>query len=229
MRCPCHELPQHECPRLTPAQSQAAYRQALTARAAEVDEQKAVNVPVRMSRAGVPDYAAKALLAPRQTPAVAAAKKFETDGSLLFLLLLGDKGLGKTVAAAHVLAHYAARYPWNTQPSGPSVEPMLFIAAREVTTVPAWEAANGTLMDTVKRTPMLVVDDMGQEGTTVGRDLLVNALFDRHAKGKRTVLTSNLRTDAFKARYGDALADRIRETGLVVPCVGQSMRERRAS
>src|SRR5690606_41573051 len=49
---------------------------------------------------------------------------------------------------------------------------------------------------------------------------------DRHEMRRPTVITSNLSPEEFRQRYGERIADRIRQMGLVVLCVGESLRRK---
>lgn len=183
----------------------------------------------KLQQAGCPFDAIAALSKPNSTPAMDAAQRFTRERGARFLLLLGTVGVGKTVAATHVLEHLCRTFAWDSQPSGaPLFEPAVFVPARFITGLSAFTEADKDTMRRMERAVVLVVDDMGDEGTDFGRGRLVDLLLERHSRGRRTVITSNLTPDGFKARYGEALADRIRSSGMVPALTGKSLRGRAA-
>lgn len=176
---------------------------------------------------GAPYEAVKVQEALRDTPALEAARKFNQDPRAAFLLMVGDRGLGKTAAAVHVLAEFCRKFPWNSQASGAlQLEPAMFCPASRLTRISNFGHADQDLLERLNRAAMVVVDDVGDEATEIGKTTLVDLLINRHAKKRRTVITSNLRGEAFKKRYGEALADRIRSSGYVREFTGKSMRPR---
>ena len=84
-------------------------------------------------------------------------------------------------------------------------------------------------MGPLERCSMLAIDDLGMEyadakGSFLSLlDGLVNA---RYAASLRTVITTNLGAGAFRERYGERVADRIREVGRYVEIADPSMRGR---
>jgi DNA replication protein DnaC len=75
----------------------------------------------------------------------------------------------------------------------------------------------------------LVIDDLGEEfNDTKGNFLAVldEAVSDRIANLRPTVITTNLDVEAFKLRYGARVTDRIRGSGRWFAVAGESMRGR---
>src|SRR5687768_4603262 len=99
------------------------YRQKLRDRAAEresgADPQ---DLPYRLQQIGVPLEDIHALRgALDDTKSLAAAKQFlarERGSQIRFLLLLGDKSIGKSLAAGYVLKQLARHHDWNGQATG---------------------------------------------------------------------------------------------------------------
>jgi DNA replication protein DnaC len=72
---------------------------------------------------------------------------------------------------------------------------------------------------------MLVIDDIGTEVQTPSWQQVLDDVLDaRWQCSLATVLTSNLSAENFKTRYGERIADRIRDDGCVASLSGQSMR-----
>ena len=131
------------------------------------------------------------------------------------LVLSGQAGCGKTAAAC-----------WWLYRQPPGKGRGVFITASAMAQVSQFDAeANGRL----RRAPRLVIDDLGMEySDTKGYfsslfDSLVN---ERYANCLPMVMTTNLGVDAFRARYGERIADRIREDGRFVSCANASLRKR---
>jgi DNA replication protein DnaC len=139
---------------------------------------------------------------------------------LVLLVLSGLRGCGKTTAAAW----------WLVQRRPPSkyvrTDVPRFVDA---TALARWPKYDNDQMFELERASALVVDDLGVEYDDKGGafrsflDGLVNA---RYAACLPTLITTNLRGDEFKARYGERIADRIRESGRYVELAGESLRRR---
>lgn len=179
-------------------------------------------------KAGTP-YEALATLkrGPEDSTALAAARKFNRDADALFLLLLGPPGVGKTLAASLVAVDFASKWPWNEQAMGSAAEPIRYVDAATLTRLSAFDAEAKRYAEALRSCPLLVLEDVGDEGTELGKGLLVELLMARHAANRRTVLTGNLRPEAFRTRYGAAVADRIRAGGYVPGLFGEKSRRMR--
>lgn len=121
------------------------------------------------------------------------------------LVLSGDKGVGKSIAAAFALSRLSGAWLWARR----SLGDVDFDLAE------------------AERTRLLVLDDLGTEysganGYAVERAAALLEL--RHAEGRRTIVTTNLLPAAIEERYGARLLDRLRERARVVLCGGSSMR-----
>lgn len=159
-----------------------------------------------------------------------------TDASLL--VLAGDVGTGKTLAAANGLVAW-----WRWYLSFRGRHPDRPVLARGKDGFPTWattfDLARAAPWDRVverwKRCPFLVIDDVGEEEST-GKFLALfgGILSARHAAGHRTVVTTNLTGATFAKRYGTRITDRLREGGLDehgkarwwCRCTGDSLRGR---
>lgn len=186
----------------------------------------------KAKKSGAPYEALKALKSgPRDSEALAAARKFNRDSESLFLVLLGPPGVGKTLAATLAVVDFCSKWPWNEQPSGgANSEPVLFVDAATLTRLPTFDAESRKYTDRLRACRLLVLEDAGDEATEAGKALFVELLLAREKTNRRTVITANLRPEAFKLRYGDAVADRVRASGYVPNLFGEkSQRERRSA
>lgn len=183
----------------------------------------------RLQRLGVPARALLALQATQETPAIIEARKYLQAPAewCQFLALLGPTGLGKTVAAAYVFRE-AARAISPDLPTG-APEPLVWVQGPDFTRVSAFSPDDERKLKAMRSAHLLVVDELGDEATNIGVAAVRDVLMHRESQGRRSVLTSNLRPDAFRARYGEALWDRLDKRGLIPNLSkGQSMRTRAA-
>lgn len=195
----------------TPA-AQAHYKAAYAEAVQRSRDAVVANDWVRqLERMGVPAAAMAALRAPQETPCIEAARKFLRADKAAFpaLTMIGKPQLGKTVAAAFVLADFAKRWDWLGGATGDTAPPAMFIPAARFSRLSSFDDADQTLFSHARRARLVVLDDLGDEATDFAKGHAVDLLKERIDSNRRTVITSNLAPAAFKARYGDALAARI--------------------
>jgi DNA replication protein DnaC len=124
-------------------------------------------------------------------------------------VLSGNPGCGKTVAACSWL--YAGGFG-------------LFVKSSRLA---RWDRYDDSEMRRLLGASRLVLDDLGTEyqDTKGNFDSILDEVIDvRYDKRLSTVITTNLDAAAFKARYGERIADRIRECGKFVSLATKSMR-----
>lgn len=165
----------------------------------------------RIEASALPKRVAQALLQPRVTQALTAAREW-ADGEKQYLLLAGSPGTGKSVAAGYALMRLGKSCLW--------------VQAGEVA-VKAGGFGGEVFADSMKTVDALVVDDFGTEHESpFAKSLLFEVLASRHEEMLRTILTTNLDGVALKKRLGERLADRIRPSCSWVQCAGESLRGR---
>jgi hypothetical protein len=131
---------------------------------------------------------------------------------MTLLVLSGGVGTRKSGSACYGLVMRAGRYVTADELSG-------LAASRDEDGVVSYRQ--------VKKAGLLVIDDLGGEyvddkGWFVRA---LNAVIDaRYSACLKTVLTTNLTAQQFKATYGERIADRIRESGKWWDIGGQSVR-----
>jgi DNA replication protein DnaC len=157
---------------------------------------------------GIPAVLAETLDRLEETDALAKARSFLASEKLI-LLLAGDVGRGKSVAAAWAVAETNGR----------------FIEAADVAQANVYDReAWGALF--LPR--LLAVDELGMEPLDAKgwcEAKLYDLINGRLQAKKRTVLVSNLDLPAFLARYPDPrLRDRLRAHGAWLLAKGPSMR-----
>lgn len=175
----------------------------------------------RLLECGVPKVEARMLATNdiRHTEALAYADEFAKNvvqgiGAPSILILAGPTGVGKTIAACHLVkCRLTDRATGTVLMSGAGInrfrhvseiaEVGLFGGDDEKKSRAEWKTAG-----------CLVVDDVGAELRTdaflAGFDALVNA---RYGNGGITCITTNLPADDFGRRYGERVLDRLRGRG----------------
>lgn len=159
---------------------------------------------------GVPHLAADIVAAGLvDNPAVDAVREWDASAMKRggILVLAGDKGTGKTVAAA-----------WWAIASGAR-----FMRASAFARASRYDAG----FDALLAEPSLVIDDLGSEFNDGGGSFRVNLdeLIDvTYSDYHRLIITTNCTADEFRIRYGERIMDRLRERGAWVGVVGESLR-----
>lgn len=187
--------------------------------AAEARKKAAAGEVVRRQATMVPQEFLAAITGPvRDTEALAEVMR----GDFRALVLAGAIGRGKTLAACWWLLDGKWPNKPELEPTGPR-DPLFVSSAR----LSRWERYDNTAMDRLLLSSRLVIDDLGEEfNDTKGNFLAVldETVSDRIANLRPTVITTNLDVEAFKARYGARITDRIRGAGRWFAVAGESMR-----
>jgi len=145
---------------------------------------------------------------------VLAAREFYADDTATLLVLSGNCGTGKTVAACMLMRMSDRDDRASASASGRRMRPSSWVSASEISRVSDWHA--GLLLSDLKRPALLVIDEIGNEPSNErSSSILQDVISERHNDDRvRTVLTSNLPPQDFKSRYGDRIRSRVRESGL---------------
>jgi hypothetical protein len=170
-----------------------------------------------MRALGVPPRATRVLTSGLdQTPAVRAMHEWAQTNEWC-LVLSATKGIGKSVAAAAWLSVEARKYTRADRLK------RWWYSANELARVSGW----GDEIAHIHTAQMLVIDDLGVEymdknGHYQSR---LDALLDeRYSHERKTIITTNLSADKFKARYEERIADRLREDATWFSIDGASLR-----
>ncbi len=187
------------------------------------------DLDAELVRSGVPAQVLHGLRAGlKRTVALDETEKFlkAEPQEASTLALLGTPGRGKSLAAAWAMREVLRKLGWNQAATGELASPVQFLEAERLTSVSDYSKLDEQWLADLRRVKLLVIDDAGDEGTKTGRDGLAKLLLHRHNKMRRSIVTGNLRRDAFESRYGAALANRI-SAGWIIELVGKSMRPER--
>lgn len=184
-------------------------------------------LPRMLKTAGVPVQAIKALEALKSTTALEATRRFWAGGpgTPICLALIGALGAGKTVAGAWAVREALLQAALRPRPSGGPEETAVFITAADLMRLSPFGDADRPL----RTARLLVLDELGVEVQhAANRDRAHELLSDRAGRGLRSIFTSNLLQPAIVERYGERLAERLREWGVSEVAVGPSLRRRTA-
>lgn len=162
---------------------------------------------------GVPEIHIRAVFdrEPIECEALDAIRGF-LAGDKTTLVLAGGVGVRKTGSACWALTQRAGVFVTAD-------ECVRLAASRLPDDIEAWRRA--------RNAQVLVIDDLGGEyNDDKGWSVKVfNGLLDhRYASGLKTIITTNLKRDRFKADYGERIADRIAGAGRYLTLGGQSAR-----
>lgn len=130
-----------------------------------------------------------------------------------YLAMLGLTGRGKTAAAAWLLAEEGGYYVTADE-------------LRRKVTSPAWKERDW--LDHFCGGGCVVIDDLGTEFDVPGANLAIFEVVNRRLAMPRafTVLTGNLLSAEFRARYDHRTIRRIEDAGAVVEVEGDDLRAR---
>lgn len=173
------------------------------------------------------------------TEAMTQAREWYESPSERWLLLSGEPGCGKSVAAAWCVAMGTPDpYPGGYEPSrcrAPGCWPWdlapRFVSCGRLANLAPWDDE----LERLSTCSLLAIDDLGTEqsaGKLSDRFLSVldGLAVRRHNDELRTVITMNLglSNGEFSRRYGERLIDRVRECGRPYELSSKSMRGKAA-
>jgi hypothetical protein len=169
-----------------------------------------------LRRMGVPEVAVEtvaqgAVHGLKQTPAMLAAAAF-VRGTRSALLLFGDTGAGKSVAAAWCLLR--ARCVENGHLR---LDPTrgLFVRASEAARIPKF-GEESFRWPVLLKVPWLVLDDFGRQGDSEFWGERFDELMDARLSGRlRTILTTNKADEELRAALGARVESRLAAGGMV--------------
>ena len=178
----------------------------------------------------------------KPTKAIKAVSSFYSSPRTL-LVLSGAKGCGKTLAASWCVVEgcppsreAVARYEGQRalydlermipghglhEPRPPAKIPGRFIDVARLSRISRYKDEE---IGPLESAAILVIDDLGMEFADAKGSFLATLdglINSRYAEQLRTVITTNLPAQEFKARYGERIADRIREAGSFVGLGGE--------
>lgn len=158
-----------------------------------------------------------------------------TLGDTFGLLLIGNVGTGKTHLACAILNSVIDGMPIkiNTEyemynPSK-TKSPFVFVTANDMCLNLANVYNDGLdVMDRYKKCKLLIIDDLGSEKQTErSKEQFESIINYRYGEYLPIIITTNLTLQSVKAKYGDRIADRLKEICEIAQLVGESNRKKR--
>lgn len=155
--------------------------------------------------------------------ATMAVREF-AKGPLTFCLLTGGAGSGKTIAAAEALLNSRLAWDggkaWCYSPSEARFE-----LATDLARMSSFDADSLKRLGRLERVPWLVIDDLGSELMNNSWASNLGEIINARSSGRRkTIITTNLNGEAFRARYDERIYSRIKGDGVVIGTGGQDLR-----
>lgn len=189
---------------------------------AEADRIRRETWPAVVEALGVP-LALAELVAAGQLEATDALVTVRSS-EFRILVLAGNVGVGKSVAAAWWLL--APHIVGSPLPYRKADRKSLWVSASRLA---RWQRYDDDEMARLLLAPRLVIDDLYAEFSDAKGNfisILDEVVSDRLANKRPLVITTNATIEVFRERYGERVADRIREHGWFQGCAGESMRRR---
>lgn len=155
------------------------------------------------------------------TIAMQACAQFYAE-RLSILVLIGERGCGKTFAAAHWLVNAVHRCP---PPMRGKTTPRKFVDADMLSGID-----RTVQQQVIANAIALVFDDAGVEDERYQSENVAALIARRYRNALPTVITTNLNERDFGRRYGARINDRLAEVGRFVVCgtsVDASLRRRK--
>lgn len=159
-----------------------------------------------------------------ETEALKAARELlAAPGDRPFLVLAGTVGSGKTCGATLTLLEAAAAKERWTERDTPR-----FWNAAAVALGALLGKAGEEVLEEAIRAPVLVIEDLGAE-SMVGADVwlsMLGVVVDARYRAEAiTIITTNLDMAALRKRYGERVADRLRQCARLKGTEAASMRK----
>lgn len=150
-----------------------------------------------------------------EKPATIGTREY-ASGPLTFCLLTGGAGSGKTIAAVEALLN--ARMAWGGGRSWCySPSEARFVLSSDLARLSYFELEAQQRLGRLERVPWLVIDDLGSELMTPGwASNLGEIINQRNSARRKTIITTNLDGDGFRARYDERIYSRIKGDGVVI-------------
>lgn len=166
---------------------------------------------------GVPELEAEVVAkGAADNPITVAVREFAA-GPQTFCLILGGAGSGKTIAASEALLNAKMRWGPSGESWAYSSNEARFYLASDLARLSYFDTASQKTLGRAERRPWLVLDDVGGELVTdTWRSNFTELILRRNSARLKTLITSNLSAEDFKARYDTRIISRIRGNGVVI-------------
>jgi DNA replication protein DnaC len=174
---------------------------------------------------GAPEMEAEVVAAgANETTATKGVRDF-IKSPATFCLVMGGAGSGKTVAAVEALLSSRVRWGANGENWAYSPSEARFLLATDLARLSYFDSEALKVLDRAERVKMLLLDDVGGElMTDTWKSNFTELILRRNSARRKTLLTTNLPADVFKARYDERIISRIRGNGVVIVSGNDDMR-----
>lgn len=143
------------------------------------------------------------------------------------LVLNGDTGIGKSLAAAWCVVEWARHHPWNQGSRMQNEEPCVWLDGTRLRKLGEWGEPAQDLIAAAETAALCVVDDLGRDADRRAIEAVSDVMMHRVDRKRTTILASNLRGKAFAERYGQPLVDRLLAHAVMPPLGNLKSRRRK--
>ncbi len=166
---------------------------------------------------GVPELEAEVVAKGAADNPVTLAVRDFCAGPQTFCLILGGAGSGKTVAVSEALLNSKMRWGDKGESWAYSPREARFVMASDLARLSYFDTESQKVLGRAERRKWLVLDDVGSELITdTWRSNFTDIITARNSARLKTLITSNLTADDFKAKYDNRIISRIRGNGVVI-------------
>lgn len=150
-------------------------------------------------------------------------KEHTANGGLV--LLIGDRGTGKTRMAAEIIRD---RLDWMsaTSPSIYTTAMGVFLRIRDAYAKRTPET-EGAIVDELSKCRLLVIDEIQERSNSEWEDRIITHIIDRRYSGNLpSIIIGNLLPESMERNLGESVVSRASETGGIIKMTGKSHRIR---
>lgn len=146
-------------------------------------------------------------------------KKMTSDGGLV--LLIGDRGTGKTRLAAEVIRD---RLSWIPMPDHYTTAMEIFLNIRDAYGKKGPQT-EGSIVAELSRCRLLVIDEIQERSNSEWEDRIITHVIDRrYGANLPTIIIGNLTPESMERNLGESVVSRASETGGIIVMTGKSYR-----
>ena len=139
------------------------------------------------------------------------------------VLLIGDRGTGKTRLAAEVIRDRISWIPMHDQ-YATAME--IFLRIRDAYAKKGADT-EGSIVAALSRCPLLVIDEIQERSNSEWEDRIITHIIDRrYGANLPTVIIGNLTAASMERSLGESVVSRASETGGVILMEGKSHRQK---
>jgi len=147
-------------------------------------------------------------------------KKIADSGGLI--LLIGDRGTGKTRLAAEIIRD---RLSWMPRPDRYMTAMEIFLMIRDAYAKKGSET-EGSIVSALSSCRLLVIDEIQERSNSEWEDRIITHIIDRRYGAQLpTIIIGNLTPESMEKNLGESIVSRAQETGGIIKMTGKSHRQ----